>query len=281
MKWKPVLSVIISAILYSVFLFINRIFLKDRIEPLAFAWGCAVFGAVYALAYILATHSFGDLKKIPTKSWWNILFLSLFGTIFIRTLLVFGQSMTTATNTAFIQRTAPVFALLFSIFLLKEKIQAKKILYLSMMIIGVFLLSVVDKFSASLGNILIMGTAIGIGFDQAYSRKIIKNGVSPYLLTALIYLSGFVFQSLITLLFSKFPTSGYGIFAISGFLLIASILFRNIGLDTLKAGVVSSLLLLVPVFTAILGFVFLGESFSFMQYIGAFLILGFGFLLMS
>lgn len=141
------------------------------------------------------------------------------------------------------------------------------------MILGIFLLTTNASLSFKIGDLLLLLGGFLIGFDHAFSKKIIKSQVAPDVLTPLRTIIGSLVLLFFTMLTSSFSFNHLGIYLVSGLLIFVSVLLRNIGLKNIKTGIVSSILLTSPIFTVLIGILFLDESLSLAQIIGGIIVL--------
>lgn len=250
-------------------------------SPLNFACGSGIFAALFSLVYLTVSKKIKEVKRLDKKNFGYILIVSIAIGIFYQLALFFGQSLTTATNTGFLLRIAPLFALLYGHLFLREMISRKQILIMLVMLFGLFLLATGGKLIViDTGSLLVLFAGALIGFDHAFSRKIMKRGIAPDVLTSLRMVIGGLFFYLFVIIYSSFSfVSDWEIYLLSGTFIFLAVFARNLGLKKLKASIVSAILLLSPVFTAILGIGLLGEKISYPQLLGGFVILVGGCLL--
>lgn len=278
MKGKYYLIIVLAAFIYATYLVLNRFYLLGGLEPLSFAAGSALFSGIFSFLYLLASGRTGELKELDKKMWLYIILLSLIVASLSKIFFFLAQSMVTATNTGFLMRISPVFALLFGYIFLKEKLTKRHILVIMVMIFGAYLLASGGSITIGFGEALLLFVAVFIGLDHAFSRKLIKMGVSPGTLTSLRLIVAAIALSPL-FMFSSFSLIGWTGYLLSGLLVFLSIFFRNIGLKHVKAGIGSSILLLSPVFSAIMGIGFLDEKVVYLQLAGGVIILAGAYLL--
>lgn len=273
MNKKYYLVVILAAFLYAMYLIVNRVYLIEGLSSLNFACGSSIFAAIFALVFLITSKRIQEVRRLNKRSLVYILTLGLIMGVFFRVILFFGQSLVAATNTGFLLRVAPLFALLFGYLFIRETITKKHILLMLVMIFGVYLLATGGKFVFEFGDLILVFAGLLIGFDHAFSRKIMKKGVSPDILTALEMIIGAIVLFLFIMIFSSFSFIGWEIYLLSGLLLFFSVFIRNLGLKHIKASIVSSILLLSPIFTAVVGMSLLHEKLTLFQLLGGFIIL--------
>ncbi|MEA3254910.1 MAG: DMT family transporter [Candidatus Altiarchaeota archaeon] len=279
MDKKSYLVVVLAAFFYAVYLIVNRTYLVEGLNPTDFACGSGIFAALFSLMFLITSNGIKELNGLDKRDRTCILILGIVVGFFFRLILFIGQSLTTATSAGFLLRTAPVFALGFGYVLMQESIGKKQILMMLMMLSGVYLLTTNGTVISDPGDLLlILGGSI-IGFDQAFSRKLMKKGISPGVLTASTTIIGATALFLFVMFFSGFSFLSWGIYLLSGFLIFISVFLRNLGLRQIKASIVSSVLLLNPLFTAVMGITLLCEKITLIQLSGGVIILVGGYLI--
>ncbi len=273
MDKKSYFMVVLAAFFYAIYLIVNRVYLVDGLTPLNFACGSGISAAFFSLVFLIVSRKIEEVRRLDGRDLSYIVILGLAVGFFFRLILFFGQSLTTATNTGFLLRTAPLFALIFGYILMREFITKKHMLMMLIMLSGVYLLTTGGKFVFNLGNLLLISGGLIIGFDQAFSRKMMNKGITPDVLTALTMITGGTLLYLFVIIFSSFSLLGWEIYLLSGLLIFLSVFARNLGLKHIKAGIASSILLLSPVFTAIMGIGLLHEKITLLQLLGGVIIL--------
>ncbi len=273
MDKKPYFLVMLAALFYAVYLIVNRTFLVEGLNPTDFACGSGIFAAILSLIFLLSSHEISELKKLDKLDVTYILILGIIVGFIYRLILFIGQSMTTATSAGFLLRTAPVFALGFGYLLMRESIDRKHILLMFLMLSGVYLLNTNGTVYSNPGDLLLLLGGLIIGFDQAFSRKIITRGISPGVLTSLTTIIGAIAMFIFVLLSTQYSLFGWEIQMLSGLLVFTAVFLRNMALRKIKASVVSTLLLLNPVFTSLMGITLLSEEITLIQLTGGVIIL--------
>ena len=274
---KSFFLVVLAAFLYAIYLVINRIYLVDGFSPLDFACGSGLSAAFFSLVSLIFSGRSGRVKGLDRGDLGGVLILGFVVGFFFRILLFFGQSMTTAINAGFLLRTAPFFALIFGYIFMRERISRKHVLLMLTMLFGVYLLTTEGRLILNRGDLLIIFGGLIVGFDQAFSRRMMKKGMAPDVLTALTMILGATLLYLFVMIFSSFSLLGWEVYVLSGLLIFLAVYARNLGLNHIKASITSSVLLLNPVFTAVLGIGLLHEEVTLLQLLGGVIILAGGY----
>ena len=192
--------------------------------------------------------------------------------------LMYGQSLTSASNAGFLVRTSPVFTIILGYLLLNERITRYQCGVIGLMIIGVFLMITEGSFSFHKGDSLVLVYGAFLSLDFIFSKKILSRGVSPPILTFLRFLIVTLAMLPVIIWATPIVFAGCSACLLSGFFLYATILTRQIALKHIKVSIVSGMLLLSPVFTTLLGAMLLHETLSVMQASGGLVIALCGYL---
>ena len=217
----------------------------------------------------------------------NILYisiLSILGISLFNTLIYIAGHSTTAMNLSLISITFPIYLILISRFILKEKIEAKKIIGISFVFAGaLFLIS-----KGNLETIIRLKPAIGDLYMSAaamifavYSLLLRKKPEGLDILTfqscqisigLLFLLPAFLFE----LAVKPFPQMSAGIIFsilyVGIFASLVSFILWNKAVVYIGAVKSGQIYLLLPLFGGILAFIFLGEKIEFFHFISILLI---------
>lgn len=190
---------------------------------------------------------------------------------------------TTIANASLSYYFAPVFVIVMSPIVLKEKISIKKAIYISIAVLGMFLIVQNSGNGGSKYNHL-LGIFYGLIAAAFYAtlmltNKFIKNMNS--LETTLVQLS----LATIMLVPYVFVTEGVNVFRVTGFSLICIVLLGVIhtgvgfylffsGMKKLKGQDIAALSYIDPVTSLFASFIVFGENMTLLQIIGAVLLLG-------
>ena len=193
--------------------------------------------------------------------------LGFLGTFLYYLLLYFGYARAKGLEVLVIQYTWPIFIVIFSVFLLKEKLNWKSILSCALGFTGVLIVLTKGNLGQIyLSNIfvdLIVLCAAGVfGLFSVLSKKA---DFEPFTATTLFFASATVFSFFTMLIFSRFqlPTSGSLIPILGNGILIngfSYILWLK-GLSYTKASSTAPLVFLTPILAAILIVLFFKETF--------------------
>lgn len=228
----------------------------------------------------------GESLKVPKPDLPRIFLLGCLGVGGYNILWTAGIHLTTASNAALIVSTSPLFAQLYMQMVRKEKIRPKQWNFTMAAFLGIFLM--IGKpsepgfdFSSQyfLGNIIVFLSALLFASYTVFAQPLLEKH-SPVKLNALAMAAG-----LPLLIVYGFVSGPVFMGAVSGvtilkmlyiiiFGTVVAYIFWYEGIK--KTGPVKVILFhyLVPVSSTILGVLFLGETISLLQILGAVLALG-------
>lgn len=216
-------------------------------------------------------------KNIP------VLLLSSFALGFNWIFLFQAYKHTTIANASLSYYFAPVFVIVISPIVLKEKLSLKKAVYISIAVFGMFLI-VQNSGNGSGEYNHLLGICYGITAATFYAtlmltNKFIKN--MNGLETTLLQLS----LATIILIPYVFVTEGVNLFRVTGFSVVCIIILGVIhtglgfylffyGMQGLKGQSIAALSYIDPVTSLFASFIVFGENMTVIQIIGAVLLLG-------
>lgn len=182
-----------------------------------------------------------------------------------------GLSLTTPINSAVIMVTTPILVFVFSLFILKEKLQWKRILGIVIGLLGAYFLTTtgerkaVNAVNIPLGNFLVFVNAAGYALYLILAQKMIQKyhpiTFVKWLYTfGLIIMTPFVFDEVLDIEWGKMPVNIYGTVAyIVVFATYLNFLFNLYGLKHLKPTTVSAFIYTQPVIASLFA-LFLGTD---------------------
>jgi len=192
-------------------------------------------------------------------------------------ILLFGFSMTIAMRAVFMLRFEPVFVLIYSAILLKEKVTARKLGLIALLILGgfIFITNLSPNFMQEimLGDALVIIALAFLAYSYLPSSKISKE-INP---TTMVITSNLIAAAIIIpLLVFIVPISAMALNATGlAYIVVYAILFYVFGvvlwfkaLGSVRPWVVASLLALEPIAGALLAFFWLGQGLTTVQFIG-------------
>jgi len=274
---RGTLLVLLTAFISGISIVINKFFVVS-IDPLLFTATRALFiGIIFLVISLYFSRSSGKFKK---TSWFNLILIAVIGGSLAFWLFFSGLKLTTAGRAAFLHKTLPIYAIILAFIFLKEKITKKQLIAIGLMLIGLLLIELNNiTGSMRMGDLLVLFAAVLWAIENTIAKKVMLEKESNWVVTfsrmffgslilfALIFISGKT-----NLLFSL--TSQQIIYIlISGIFLFLYVLTWYWGLKYINLSKASTILLLAPVISLILGFIWLNEQIFILQLIGSALIL--------
>lgn len=194
-------------------------------------------------------------------------------------LKLWGLSYTSATNASFIMSLSSVAAVFFAYFFLGEKACRGFYGVVIFMIAGVYLVSTKgERLIPQKGDLIILGLVFLIGFMQVYGKKVLRTltvletsfGRALFGMTFL----GMMIPIMAPHSFSTIPDMKVLLLVMAnGLTFSGSIMAFYKALEAEGASNAAMFALLVPVLTATLGRLVLGETFTLIQIVGGVIIL--------
>ncbi len=238
---------------------------------------------LFAAAFLIII-GFKHISKIPLYKWKYIALTSMFGTFFPVYLFAVALSKIDGSVSSILNSLTPLFALVFGILFFKVDVQRRQIFGVIIGFVGCVLLILFGKGENATENyyyaLLIVLASIFYGINVNLIKKYLSD-LKPLTISTGNFLI-MLFPALIVLYFSGFfeiaqepkVITSLGFIAILG---IVGTGFSNIlffKLIQLSSPVfASSVTYLIPVVAIILGYFIMDETLSFIQGIGAFVVL--------
>ncbi len=139
-----------------------------------------------SLVYLISGLTFTPIargskgKKAPKKYYYLIIITAIIGAVIAPTIFFIGLEQTTAADTALLSNGETVFSILFAILLFKEKLGSVEYVGISLVLIGVFLVTTnlqgdtaLVKFNS--GDILVIAATALWGLDNNISKIITRH----------------------------------------------------------------------------------------------------------
>ncbi len=249
------------------------------------SWSPFAFASLRFMAsgviILLVLKLMGKSIVLKKEHWKSTFILAFVGFSLSQSCFLYGLSLTTATNTALISSTIPLFIFLINRFRGVGSWSKTKLIGLIVSFIGVLVLRKIENFSLSdqgmLGDLLVLAAcsslAMMISLSSDYFQKvdpIIGSAhmfwVGGLLLLPLWLMNGFTFPV-------DAPAGFYSslLFSIIGATCL-TYLFNNIALKRVDSDVVGLFIFLQPIVAAIFAYMTLGTQIE-MRSLGAFLLI--------
>jgi drug/metabolite transporter (DMT)-like permease len=277
---KGTILAILAAIISGFSIPINKMFVVS-IDPVVFTSLRLILIGIVFLAISKFRHE-KVKKKVNLK---YLAMIAVLGGAFAFLLFFSGLKLTTSGRAAFLQKTMPIYVIILSFFLLKEKITKKYIYSILLMIAGTIIIFYSDIVPAqqwlnpTIGDLLIIGATILWAVENVLSRKVMIKDESNFMVTfARMFFGGLIlfsavllagnYQVLLSLTSQQLTSIG-----ISTAILFGYVLFWYWSLKFINVSKASSLLLIAPVISLLFAITIFGEPAPLTQIIGSALIL--------
>jgi len=185
-----------------------------------------------------------------------------------------------AGRAAFIHKTLPIYAGILAFIFLKEKITKKQLTAMGIMLLGLILMQLTKiGFEVRIGDLLVLTATFLWAVENTISKKAMMNKESNWVVTfsrmffGSIVLFAIIFLTGKTNLLFSLTAEQLIYIAISGIFLFLYVFTWYWGLRYINLSKASTILLISPVISLILGIAFLGEQALIIPLIGSALIL--------
>ena len=276
---RGTLLVLMTALISGAAIVINKFFVVS-IDPLLFTAMRALFiGIIFFFISLYFARSSG--KKFNKVSWKYLVLIGVVGGSIAFWMFFTGLKMKMAGRAAFVHKTLPIYATVLAVIFLKERVSKKQLIALVVMLIGLLLMQLTKiSFDVRIGDLLVLGATILWAAENTISKKVMLNKESNWVVTfSRMFFGSLILFAMIFLmgkvdLFLALTGRQLVYIAVSGGLLFGYVLTWYWGLKYINLSKASTILLLAPVISLVLGFAWLGEEVFVLQIIGAILILG-------
>jgi len=277
-KIKSLTYVLICVLLWALIPVVSKLG-QSNLDNHQFLFWSSLISSITFILIILYQKKGKTLLKLNKKNWLHAIFLGLLGTYLYYILIYFGYANAKGIEVLIIQYCWPIFVILLSIFILKEKINRWKILSVLFGFLGIFVvLSKGDLSTVHLENLyvdlIVLLAAFIFGLFSVLSKTIDIESIS---LTCIYFLTALLASFLSMMLFSEFqlpdrktilPILINGVF-VNGLSYIFWIKALKIG----KASFIAPFVFLTPVISTLMLVLFFNEPFHLVYIIGMILVL--------
>jgi drug/metabolite transporter (DMT)-like permease len=277
---KGTIFAILAAVISGVSIPLNKSFVVN-IDPLVFtSIRLLLIGTIFLIISYFRHEKIN--KKINIK---YLALIAIIGGAFAFLLFFDGLRLTTSGRAAFLQKTMPIYVVVLAFLFLKERITKKYLYSIFLMLIGTAVIYYSEIVPAqlwlnpSLGDLLVIGATILWALENVLSRKVMIKGESNFIVSFVRMFFGGIILFSIVLLLGKYDllmslnSQQVISISVSTIILFGYVLFWYWSLKFINVTKASSLLLLSPVISLLIGNGFLNEPVPFTQLIGSALIL--------
>lgn len=263
--------------------FIFARLVSNSIEPMQLSFFRWFFVLILLLPYLLFHYK--NIQKVIKKEYFLIIIFSALGIAGFNTFLYYGLQTTTATNALLINSSTPMFIIVISTLIFKTKITKLQLFGVLVSTLGVIYLILkgqinhILELKFTVGDLWIILACV----DWALYTILLKYkpkelnafeflGLTAFIGTIILYLI-FLFQGYsFEFNFLENKDVFYSLIYIVIFPSILSFYFWNISTIELGANKAGQFAHLMPIFGAVLAYVFLDEVLEFYHFIGILLI---------
>lgn len=239
-------------------------------------------GACFLTAYAIYVSGKRDFLAAWRRRWPWFIALGCFGVFLNNLLQNLGLNLSTATSTSFLGSADPVFAVILSAIFLGEGLNGKKLTGLAIAFSGIFLVTTNGSWTldwgSSLGNILVIGSAISYSVYTVLSKQVLHHE-DPPIVVAWATIVGAILLVTVALFTETAPEWS----AISRPILINTLYLSIVPtsvsvvayaylLQRVQASLAAISLFLIPVFSAIWSVLLLNEKLGWPMLVGGALI---------
>lgn len=287
----PLFNVLLLAIFWALDIFVAKLAFLAGAKLFTFTIQASIVTLIILTIYIFLK-KFEKLKKVPRKLIFLLLLTNVVGSGLGGTFSNAGIQLTTAINAGFLFQFDIALTIIIAWLILNEKLDMAKMFMLFFILVGTFLFVTNGQWiTPHVGDIFILLAGLCFAANTVFIRKILKNStVDPDIASFLRPIAGLSFLLIfitLTPLYPNFIQKNIAvdlfdfrqiIYVILDALCIVSLFFfLNRTLKIASASYTAFIASITPILVAILGIVFLKESLSLIQFVGASLIISASF----
>lgn len=285
---SPLFNASVATALWALQIFAAKLGLKAGAESVLFTFQSYSVAFIFLSIYSLFTGVWIALARLPKKVLSILVIATIIVAVFGGLFFNAGAKLTSAINVGFLTQFSVVITIFLAWVFLKERFDWSKGATVLLVLTGTFLLTTEGKIILPhIGDIFILASGAGWATANVLIRKSLKNtDVRSDIVALLRPLVGLPIIFLLIASAGAYPEPlstffdvdilqidylGYA--ALNGFLLTLLWIFTNRTLKVSSASYASIIASATPVLVTILAVIFLGESISSIQMIGAFMII--------
>jgi drug/metabolite transporter (DMT)-like permease len=272
-----------TSLFYGLLIVIQKMGLNSGLEPLSFSFSRSAVIVLISLVFFLP-----QMKKLRLAKKDELVDLAILGSVSTAGILILflGQDITTAINAGFLIRLTPLFVLPFAYVLLKEKTQGHSILLMLIMLAGAFLLITNGiEMAPQLGDILVILAAMSIAFQNVFAKKIMHKISTDLIIFCRIGISALLITLFVPVLINwqivDAFSSGLVYIILTAILYVLSVICQYNAIKLVGPFITTTFFLSGSLFSAFFAYLLLGETLSFVQWIGVAAILLGGYCLIK
>jgi drug/metabolite transporter (DMT)-like permease len=273
---KNALMLVFSAALISGFsVFVNSFGVKS-FDSSVFTFSKNILVSLFLLSIIIFFKQFDELKKLSSKHWKQLITIGLVGGSVPFLLFFKGLQLTAGTTSAFIHKTLFIYASIFALIFLKEKLNIGFIIGAALLLVGSYLMLLPD-FDFSIGHFMILFATVFWAAENIISKHALKELSGTVVAFGRMFFGSFfiflflMFTGKLDILVSMSFEQYLWIFLTSVFLLLFLFNYYN-GLKRVKVSAATAILAIGAPITTALSWIFSSASVSLTQAFGMLMI---------
>ena len=282
-KTKAIIYVLICVGLWAFIPVVSKLGQKNLDNHQFLFWSSV--SSLFLLVFLTVTQKkTKDFLKYNISDWFHVVFLGFLGTYLYYILIYFGYAQAQGIEVLVLEYSWPIFVVILSVFILKEKLTWKKVLTIMIGFLGVFLVLTKGNFSQiHLENfwvdILVLLAAFSAALFSVLSKKAY---FEPYTMVTIFFLTATVASFFSMILLSDFllPSKNtITLIIINGFFVngYSYILWIKV-LKESEASFVAPFVFLTPIISIFYLIIFFQESFLPIYGFGLFAVIAGGLL---
>jgi drug/metabolite transporter (DMT)-like permease len=280
-KYLGYFQIIIAAMLWSTYVLFIRVLPYSPETIVFFRFYFGLFGL---LIYSLISKNYSWVK--PAQLYWKSLVIAGVLCCFSWLAYTYSLSLTSVANTVFLIYTAPLFVVILTPIVLKEKIENKSIIGLFLSLLGTISIMGYSSLFATgsmwLGDLIALGGGLAYGLFVLYLKRL---PIELLGLSSNITISGLIALVIFPFAISSFNQlswTGIFILLIMGvFLQAIAVTFYHLGLRTVKAQHAGILSYAEPLCATIFAILLLHEKLTIGSFLGGVLIITSGVIIIT
>lgn len=276
MNKRGLIFALFTALVSGFSIFINKFGLKG-FDPYIFTGMKNLAVVIFLLSTMLLLGELKELRMLNAKQWLRLCLIGLVGGSIPFLLFFKGLSMSSAATGSFMHKTMFVFVAIGAVIFLKEKLNRSFIIGALLIMAGNALLFKFYSISFTTADLLVLLAALFWSAENLISKDALKE-ISPRTVAFGRMSIGFFFILLFWAFTGRIDSAlSLTMPQLSWILLTSAFLFLYViawydALQSLKASVATSILVLGSPITTLLSFAFLGESVTILQAFGMLMI---------
>lgn len=266
---------ILGTLAFSGYLLVNRyVYANYQVDALSYVFTFTIWSGIFALIGLLFNRY---VKKHPIalNGVTPLILTGLLAGAGVG-LIVFGQSYTSAINASIVATSSIITTVLFSRYILNERLSRQQYTWIAIMFVGLYLAIVgLDSLHINKGDLIILASAVILGFTNTFSKVLMRKNSSDFVADTRLLAAAIVFLLIgLALKGGDVWVSNAGLWPmLGGLFYYLTIKFFYASIHYINPSRAIVIINIHPVITPALGVWLLGEPYSWSKFIGSILIL--------